>query len=561
MWAARSQVLVQFTGRAWSPPPMHDYMLPVLLLHSDARAVADADWPGEQGIDVLGRMLAHLRSTGAESVVPSLVAAPAKSTSTDHTTAIASTKCGCCATQKNSTRVDMGAENPSPVGGTVDVHTEPCQGGCNWASIGVMLTTAGRLQAGPSATPRACHAQGHVQRSGIPPSPQNWEPLPGHGWCGPWQTSHWPEAALFFVAEEQEDPGAAHPYAVGGTPGVGDLFSVVDRLARSLPLPMQQVPGAALPHVPAPGLYRPGNGVSGNQKPDTPWDELIALAHYKGFHRIAVFDEDRRAQRVTWATCARNAFSCPQNDPSAPPLRRSDAPPCCPWMMETFARQVVDSLDAAHVVSWAVEGTALGIERNSRSIPWTNDIDFALLPSGVKKLEGEVQHEADKRGYPILFSAALSPVPNWMQIPRAIQTMPYMWVRGSAPAPAADDVAYLTERLVNMNFHSTGHPQMTWPYYVDFYDEQTNPDECRPFGVCVHKAPLLAASLGGREVRLHPDYLKHLEHAYGAGFRTPDIDYFRGERCATAFSGKCQQDTLWESRTGVPIAKKPKDWV
>ena len=55
--------------------------------------------------------------------------------------------------------------------------------------------------------------------------------------------------------------------------------------------------------------------------------------------------------------------------------------------MEQFMFQIVDSLKAASVDYYIVQGTALGAARNQHVIPWTNDIDIALAPGSTSKLE------------------------------------------------------------------------------------------------------------------------------------------------------------------------------
>ena len=58
---------------------------------------------------------------------------------------------------------------------------------------------------------------------------------------------------------------------------------------------MQQVNSLQLPELPKPQPFLPTKR-AGNRRLDTPWDELIAMAHWHFFHRIAEFDSSGRAQ-------------------------------------------------------------------------------------------------------------------------------------------------------------------------------------------------------------------------------------------------------------------------
>lgn len=56
------------------------------------------------------------------------------------------------------------------------------------------------------------------------------------------------------------------------------------------------------------------------------------------------------------------------------------------------------------------------------------------------------------------------------------------------------------------------------------------------------------------QVNLHPDHLAHLARSYGAGWQTPDVDYWAGARCTTVLGGSCQMydEAEWKHKGGTP---------
>ena len=54
---------------------------------------------------------------------------------------------------------------------------------------------------------------------------------------------------------------------------------------------------------------------------------------------------------------------------------------------ESLLLEVVKSLDSMNIEYWLEGGTLLGIKRESRLLPWDNDLDLSINNSQINKVD------------------------------------------------------------------------------------------------------------------------------------------------------------------------------
>jgi phosphorylcholine metabolism protein LicD len=54
---------------------------------------------------------------------------------------------------------------------------------------------------------------------------------------------------------------------------------------------------------------------------------------------------------------------------------------------ESLLLEVVKSLDSMNIEYWLEGGTLLGIKRESRLLPWDNDLDLSINNSQINKID------------------------------------------------------------------------------------------------------------------------------------------------------------------------------
>ena len=54
---------------------------------------------------------------------------------------------------------------------------------------------------------------------------------------------------------------------------------------------------------------------------------------------------------------------------------------------ESLLLEVVKSLDSLNIEYWLEGGTLLGIKRESRLLPWDNDLDLSINNSQINKID------------------------------------------------------------------------------------------------------------------------------------------------------------------------------
>ena len=146
---------------------------------------------------------------------------------------------------------------------------------------------------------------------------------------------------------------------------------------------------------PDPDLQNSGGGGGGGGR---------ALAHYSA---------------AGWSDCA--ALDCVRSE--ACNAHRADLLPqgkeCCADVLADMLHSVSDVLDRHHLVHYAAYGTALGVHRDLRVIPWTGDVDLVLPRESFDRLTSSQ-----------VCNSSPSVVPHHQLTPQT--RMP--WVTSSAPA-------------------------------------------------------------------------------------------------------------------------------